>query len=127
MRSLSISAVAFLILILFWWFFMGFCEVSIAHFIDTIHGELVEEVLQSDWAAASASFEAFDLQWHKHKRWYSVFLTETAILDIDYSVARLKAYLECASQSDALAELSSISEQLKFLFLRERINLENIF
>jgi len=127
MRSLTVSAIAFLILILFWWFFMGFCEVSIAQLTDTIHSEMVEEVRQNDWAAANASFDAFDLQWHKNKRWYSLFLTETAILDIDYSVARLKAYLECASESDALAELSSISEQLKFLFLRERISLENIF
>ena len=127
MRSLTISAAAFLILILFWWFFKGFCEVSIAHLSNTIHGELVEEVRQNDWTAAKASFDAFDLQWHEHKRWYSLFLTETAILDIDYSIARLKAYLECASESDSLAELSAISEQLKFLFLRERISLENIF
>lgn len=127
MRSLTISAVVFLILILFWWFFMGYCEVSIAGLSDTIHSELVSEVRASDWSAAAASFDAFDNRWHDAKRMYSLFLTETAILDIDYSVARLKAYLECKNQNDSLAELSAISEQLKFLFLRERISIQNIF
>ena len=127
MRSLTVSAAAFLILILFWWFFMGYCEGSIAGLSDTIHGELVAEVRAADWPAATTSFDAFDSRWHDAKRIYSLFLTETAILDIDYSVARLKAYLECENQSDALAELSAISEQLKFLFLRERVSLQNIF
>ena len=127
MRSLTVSAAVFLILILFWWFFMGYCEVSIAGLTDTIHTELVSEVRAFDWASATASFDAFDSRWHEAKRIYSLFLTETAILDIDYSVARLKAYLECENQNDALAELSAISEQLKFLFLRERINTQNIF
>ncbi|MBQ8590525.1 MAG: DUF4363 family protein [Firmicutes bacterium] len=127
MRSLTVSAAVFLILIVFWWFFMGYCEVSIAALTETIHTDLVENVRSGDWSAATASFDAFDLQWHDDKRTYSLFLTETAILEIDYSVARLKAYLECQNENDALAELSSISEQLKFLFLRERISLQNIF
>lgn len=127
MRSLITSAAVFLILILFWWFFMGYCEVSIAGLSETIHSELVSEVRASEWPAATASFDAFDTRWHDAKRMYSLFLTETAILDIDYSVARLKAYLECENQTDALAELSAISEQLKFLFLRERISIQNIF
>lgn len=127
MRSMVISAVAFLVIILFWWFFMGFCEVSIAQLTDVVHEQMVVEVRQQDWKAATASFEDFDQKWHKDKRYYSLFLNETAILDIDCSVARLKAYLECADDSSSLAELSAISEQLKFLFLRERISLENLF
>ena len=127
MRSLTISAAAFLVLILFWWFFMGYCENSIAGLSDTIHTELVADVRASDWPKATASFDAFDTEWHEAKRVYSIFLTETAILDIDYSVARLKAYLECKNQNDALAELSAISEQLKFLFLRERVSIQSIF
>ena len=127
MRSLIVSAAVFLILILFWWFFMGYCEVSIASLDTMIHTDLVETVRSDDWTSAAASFDAFDRRWHDDKRVYSLFLTETAILDIDYSVAKLKAYLECANKNDALAELSSISEQLKFLFLRERINLQTIF
>lgn len=127
MRSLTVSAAVFLILILFWWFFMGYCEVSIAGLSDMIHNELVMEIRASDWSGATASFDAFDSRWHQAKRLYSLFLTETAILEIDYSVARLKAYLECENQNDALAEVSAISEQLKFLFLRERVSIQNIF
>ena len=127
MRSLIVSAAVFLILILFWWFFMGYCEVSIAGLTDTIHTELVAEIRSSDWSAATASFDAFDRRWHDDKRIYSLFLTETAILEIDESVARLKAYLMCSNENDALAELSSISEQLESLFLRERVNLQTIF
>lgn len=127
MRSLTVSAAVFLILILFWWFFMGYCEVSIAGLSDMIHNELVMEIRASDWPRATASFDAFDSRWHQAKRLYSLFLTETAILEIDYSVARLKAYLECENQNDALAEVSAISEQLKFLFLRERVSIQNIF
>jgi len=127
MRSLTVSAAVFLILILFWWFFMGYCEVSIAGLSDMIHTELVMEIRASDWPGATASFDAFDSRWHEAKRLYSLFLTETAILEIDYSVARLKAYLECENQNDALAEVSAISEQLKFLFLRERVSIQNIF
>jgi len=127
MRSLTVSAAVFLILILFWWFFMGYCEVSIAGLSDMIHTELVMEIRASDWPGATASFDAFDSRWHEAKRLYSLFLTETAILEIVYSVARLKAYLECENQIDALAEVSAISEQLKFLFLRERVSIQNIF
>lgn len=127
MRSFTVSAAVFLILILFWWFFMGYCESTIADLSNMIHGQMVEDVRQNDWTAATASFDAFDQRWHKGKRWYAIFLNESAILDIDCSIARLKAYLECASEDNALAELSAISEQLKFLFLRERISLENIF
>jgi len=127
MRSLTVSAAVFLILILFWWFFMGWCEVSIAGLTESIHSELVVDIRSLDWPAATASFDAFDQRWHHDKRIYSFFLTETAMLEIDYSVARLKAYLECKNQSDALAELSAISEQLKYLFLRERVDLQNIF
>ena len=127
MRSLTVSTAVFLILILFWWFFMGYCEVSIAGLNDMIHNELVIEIRASDWPGATASFDAFDSRWHQAKRLYSLFLTETAILEIDYSVARLKAYLECENQNDALAEVSAISEQLKFLFLRERVSIQNIF
>ena len=127
MRSLTVSAAVFLILILFWWFFMGYCEVSIAGLSDMIHTELVMEIRASDWPGATASFDAFDSRWHEAKRLYSLFLTETAILEIDYSVARLKAYLECENQNDALSEVSAISEQLKFLFLRERVSIQNIF
>lgn len=127
MRSMIISAAAFLFLILFWWFFMGFCEASIADLTDLVHQRMVVEVREKNWDAAAASFDAFDEMWHKNKRWYSLFLNETAILDIDCSVARLKAYVECADDSSSLGELSAISEQLKFLFLRERISLENLF
>ena len=127
MRSLTISAAVFLILILFWWFFMGYCEGSIASLTDVIHSQLVESVRSDHWAAATASFDALDQRWHHDKQIYSLFLTETAILDIDYSMARLKAFLECENKDDSLAELSAISEQLKFLFLRERVGLQNVF
>ena len=106
---------------------MGFCEASIADLTDLVHQRMVVDVREKNWDAAAASFDAFDEMWHKNKRWYSLFLNETAILDIDCSVARLKAYVECADDSSSLGELSAISEQLKFLFLRERISLENLF
>ena len=44
MRSFTVSAAVFLILILFWWFFMGYCESTIADLSNMIHGQMVEDV-----------------------------------------------------------------------------------
>lgn len=126
MRSLIISAVSLLLILAVWLGFMTYCENTLSLLVTDITQELETSVIGEDWSAAEEQFRRFSGTWHKDKELYSLFLEQSAMLDTDFSISRAEAYIKAQDAASALGELYCIREQLKFLFLNEKISLENI-
>lgn len=126
MRSLIISTVSLLLVLCIWFGFMTYCEDTLNSLISNITNEIEISVAAGDWDTAKESFSRFSDSWHKDKSIYSFFLDQSAMLDADFSIARAEAYIDEQETPSAMGELAFIREQLRFLFLNERINLENI-
>ncbi len=126
MRSLIISTVSLLLILGIWFGFMTYCEDTLGGLVAVIEEEIEVSVAAEDWPAAKEEFRRFSESWHKDEAAFSLFLEQSSMLDTDFTIARAEAYINAEDRSSALGELASIREQLRFLFLNERINLENI-
>lgn len=126
MRSLIISAVSLLLILGIWFGFMTYCEDTLTSLVADITDEIEVNVAAEDWDSAKSSFDEFSDAWHKDKSTYSFFLEQSAMLEADFAIARAEACIYAEDVPGAMSELAFIREQLKFLFLNERINLANI-
>lgn len=127
MRSLIISAVSLLLVLAIWFGFMTYSEKTLNYLIEDAAATVELSVKNENWDAAEEEFQQLSTLWHRDKAIYSFFLDQSAMLDTDFAIARAKALIEAKDKASSLGELSVIREQLRFLFLNERINLENIF
>ena len=126
MRSLVISTISLLLILGIWFGFMTYCEDTLTGLVAVIEEEIEVSVAAEDWPAAKEGFRRFIENWNKYEAAYSLFLEKSSMLDTDFAIARAEAYIQAEDKASAMAELASIREQLRFLFLNERINLENI-
>lgn len=126
MRSLAISTITLLVILTLWFGFMTYCEDTLNVLVDDISINIEPHVSSEEWRAAEEGFSRFSEDWHKDKSIYSFFLEQSAMLDTDFAIARAEAYIKAEDKAGAMGELACIREQLRFLFLNERINLENI-
>lgn len=126
MRSLIISAVSLFMILGIWFGFMTYCENTLNDLIAEITDEIEVSVHEEDWDGAQKSFQNFSKDWHREKTYYSLFLEQSAMLEADFAISRAEAYIGAEDYANTMGELAYIREQLRFLFLNERINLENI-
>lgn len=126
MRSFIVSIINLLLILTLWFGFMFYCENTIGKLAETLEKNIVTEIENENWNTAKEEFDDFSEQWHKSKKVYYYFLDTRAILDTDFSIGRAESYIKSKDSSLALGELSCIREQLKFLYLNEKISLENV-
>ncbi|WP_324822531.1 DUF4363 family protein [Sinanaerobacter sp. ZZT-01] len=105
---------------------MFYCEDSIDDLSKDLENQIITEIENENWATAEEAFKDFSDQWHENKKIYTFFLDTKTLLDTDFSIGRAEAYIKLQDSPLALGELSCIQEQLKFLYLNEKISLENI-
>ncbi|WP_206459736.1 DUF4363 family protein [Anaerovorax sp. IOR16] len=127
MRSFIISIINLLLILGIWLVFMFYCEKSIDELSKNLEQNIMIEIENDDWGSAEKHFSDFSDKWHDNKKIYTFFLDSRALLDTDFSIGRAESYIKSKDSSLALGELSCIHEQLKFLYLNEKISLENLF
>lgn len=127
MKSLITSIIILALSIGGWLFFLSYTHDSLHSMIDQIKDEVLVSVDNQEWDEARKSFEDVADRWHKHKKKYSLFLDNAAIIDTDFSIARAKGYMMTEETALATGELKCIVEQLGFLHANERITLDNVF
>ncbi|MEA4986803.1 MAG: DUF4363 family protein [Anaerovorax sp.] len=127
MRSFIISIINILLILGIWLVFMFYCEKSIDELSKNLEQNIMIEIENDDWDSAEKHFSDFSDKWHDNKKIYTFFLDSRALLDTDFSIGRAESYIKSKDPSLSLGELSCIHEQLKFLYLNEKISLENLF
>lgn len=126
MRSFVLSIINILLILGIWLGFMFYCENTIGELSKNVEENIITDIENGDWISAKEQFDNFSEQWHKNKKLYALFLDSRALLDTDFSIGRTESYIKSKDSSLALGELSCIHEQLKFLYLNEKISLENL-
>jgi len=127
MKTFIISLLIFLSVIIFWLFISDYMHSSLHANIELIEEEIEKEIIKGNWGKAMFNFEVFIEKWKKQQTLYNLFIDQSAVMEINYSNARTKIYIENKDVTLALGELSFIKEHLRSLHENEQINLENIF
>lgn len=95
--------------------------------IKIIEEKIEKKIIEEDWEKASLNFEDFIKIWNEKQGLYNLFIDQSSVMEVNYSNARAKIYIENKAKALALSELSFIKEHLRSLHEDEQINLENIF
>lgn len=126
MRSLVISVVALLLVIIPWAIFMNTAAVELQDMIDTVKTRGMAGADLEDWGEAEEALDLVFEKWYRGRTGFSVFLNAAAIDDIECSLARAEAYVRAKEKSSALGEMAYLHHQLLFLLENEMTTLENV-
>ncbi|WP_027399917.1 DUF4363 family protein [Anaerovorax odorimutans] len=127
MKSLSISTLCLVILIVGWFIFADFADDTLHNLMNYIEDDIITYASNENWEEASKNMEDLNKRWHRYKRIYAFFLSTDDINETDYSIARAIYFIKSEDVSNSTGELNCIKEQLRFLHFNETLTLENIF
>ncbi|NLV21043.1 MAG: DUF4363 family protein [Syntrophomonadaceae bacterium] len=97
---------------------------------DTITGQIEQVMTAIDgqhWEQAMQQTAKIEKSWHENARWWPVFLDHQEIDNIEFSLAKVKKYVDTRNAPLAQGQLSELHLMLEHIPDKERINLENIF
>ncbi|MBS5335576.1 MAG: DUF4363 family protein [Anaerovoracaceae bacterium] len=127
MRDLIASLAIVLLLIGGWLIFDSYSSANIDKMTDMIYKDIIPLVESENWEESKEKMKALDASWDKYKNKALFFLNNEEISEIDYAIAKSYKYVKAEDVSNSSGELSSVAEQMFFLYQREKIAPENIF
>ncbi len=126
MRSLVISVVALMVIIIPWAIFINDAGRDLESMIDTVKNTAIKEALAENWQEAEKALSYVSNKWYDGRKGFSIFLDAQSIDDIECSLARAQAYVHAQEKGSALGEMAYLHHQLIFLLENETTKLENI-
>lgn len=86
-----------------------------------------EAIEQGDWNAAAAETDELDQVWEEQAGWWPVFFEHDEMHNIEFSMAKFKAYVDCHNVDLSLGQLSEIRLMIEHMPGKEEVILDNIF
>lgn len=94
-------------------------------------GVLIEEICldieKENWDDAENKTRILEKTWQQSARWWPVFLDHQEMDNIEFSLAKVKAFVESENKPLSLGQLSELKLMIEHLPIKEEINLKNIF
>ncbi len=90
--------------------------------IDMVMAEIEDE----QWEAAAIQTAGIEKNWTKSARWWPVFLDHQEMDNIEFSLARVKAYVGSRNAALALGQLEELRLMLKHIPEKEALSIKNI-
>lgn len=78
------------------------------------------------WGAAQTQTDQLEKIWQDKARWWPIFLDHQEMDNIEFSLARFKAYVASQDNSLAQGQLSELRLMIKHIPQKEAVNIENI-
>ncbi len=85
-----------------------------------------DEVKSGKWESALAQMGKLETTWQNKAKWWPVFLDHQEMDNIEFSLAKAKAYVANQDQALALGQLSELKLMVKHIPLNEKVSIENI-
>lgn len=126
MKSFFISLLCLLILLATWITYCNYSEEKIYTFIDTIEYSILLDIDEGNWNEAKNKMEEFEEDWNNYRKSATFFFETDQINDVDYSIAKSKYYIKSKEYSNTSGELSTLKEQLRYLYENELLTLPNL-
>jgi hypothetical protein len=87
---------------------------------------LVRAIEQEGWETALEHTAKMEKNWAQSARWWPVFLDHQEMDNIEFSLAKVKAYVSSHNQALALGQLEELKLMLKHIPEKEALNIKNI-
>ena len=127
MKTLYISLVWLIIILLIWFFiFNYFIDSSIKYFFNEIE-VLHENILKEDYIGARTTMDKIIKKWEETEKAWIYFVDQTEIDDIKASIFKIDNYIKTENQGMALFEIEEFKKFLRLVSGNESISLENVF
>jgi hypothetical protein len=88
--------------------------------------QIMKEIDGQRWDQARQQSARLEKNWHDKAKWWPVFLDHQEIDNIEFSMAKVKKYVETRNAPLAQGQLSELHLMLEHIPDKETINLENI-
>ncbi len=88
--------------------------------------QIMQEIDGQRWDQASQQTARLEKNWHEKAKWWPVFLDHQEIDNIEFSLAKVKKYVDTHDKPLAQGQLSELHLMLEHIPEKETINLENI-
>jgi hypothetical protein len=87
---------------------------------------LISEIEQEGWDTALKRTAAVEKNWADSARWWPVFLDHQEMDNIEFSMAKVKAYVGNHNQALALGQLEELKLMLRHIPEKEALSIKNI-
>ncbi|NLB53694.1 MAG: DUF4363 family protein [Syntrophomonadaceae bacterium] len=88
--------------------------------------EICRDIEQESWDDAENKTRMLENTWQQSAKWWPVFLDHQEMDNIEFSLAKAKAFVESENKPLSLGQLSELKLMIEHLPIKEEINLKNI-
>ncbi len=88
--------------------------------------QLSAEIESEQWEAAQIQIEKLERNWQEKVRWWPIFLDHQEMDNINFSLARVKAYVASRDTPLSRGQLSELRLMIKHIPEKEAVSIKNI-
>ncbi len=88
--------------------------------------QVITNIEGQHWDQAQQETDKLEKSWYENARWWPLFLDHQEIDNIEFSLAKVKKYVDTRNAPLAQGQLSELELMLKHIPDKEAVNLENI-
>jgi hypothetical protein len=88
--------------------------------------QIMTNINEQRWEQARQQTKKLENTWHDDAKWWPVFLDHQEIDNIEFSLAKVKKYVDTSNAPLAQGQLSELNLMVKHIPEKETVNLENI-
>ncbi|HPF21416.1 MAG TPA: DUF4363 family protein [Syntrophomonas sp.] len=88
--------------------------------------QVIRDIDEQRWDQARQQTARLEKSWHERARWWPVFLDHQEIDNIEFSLAKVKKYVDTRDKPLAQGQLSELHLMLEHIPAKEAVTLENI-
>ncbi|MBP1761346.1 MAG: hypothetical protein H6Q64_888 [Firmicutes bacterium] len=88
--------------------------------------QVITDINGQRWDQARQETQKLEKSWHENARWWPVFLDHQEIDNIEFSLAKVKKYVDTRNAPLAQGQLSELELMLKHIPDKEAVTLDNI-
>lgn len=126
MRLLS-ALVGLILVIVFLGFWVNHSLEATAKELTHNVNQVTREIKEANWDKAGKRIAAMEEDWKRINKWWPVVLDHQEMDNIEFSLAKAKAYIEEKEMVLSLGQLSELKLMILHLPEREALTLRNIF
>lgn len=89
--------------------------------------DVCQDINEENWDDANQKTHRLETKWREDAHWWPVFLDHQEMDNIEFSLAKAKAFVATENRALALGQLSELKLMIEHLPIKEKINLKNIF
>ncbi len=87
---------------------------------------IIKAIEEEGWETARQHTQSMEKNWADAARWWPVFLDHEEMDNIEFSLAKVKAYVFSHNRALALGQLEELKLMLRHIPEKEAINIKNI-